>query len=317
MQPNNLGQLQQVNVREVWQNEARHFTPWLIEDDNIQKLGDALGLELEVENTEVSVGPYSADILAKDVGNGKYVVIENQLEKTDHDHLGKSITYASALDASAIVWIAVQFTEEHQKALDWLNEHTDSEIGFYGVIVELWSIDESKPAVRFNVISRPTDVARKVAKSKATENLTDAKKIQLEFWTEFRNRLLATKKVTSCQMARPQYWHNVSLGRSWIHLSNTANVPDKIIGVRVYIRGKVSDVVLEKLMTHREAIEQEIGEPLNWNPNPDNKDKIIAIYRDADLFEQEKWPEYQAWMIDMNLKFIDAFKPRVSGMKVG
>ena len=312
----NLGKLEQVNVREIWQNEARHFTPWLAEEENIQRLGDALGLELEVENTEVSVGPYSADILAKDIGNGKYIVIENQLGKTDHDHLGKAITYASALDASAIVWIASQFTEEHQKALDWLNENTISELGFYGVVVELWSIDESRPAVRFNVISRPTDVTRKVAKSKASENLTDTKKIQLEFWTGFRERLLSTRKLPSCQMARPQYWYDVSLGRSWINISNIANVPSKRIGVRVYIKGEVAEFVLDELSSCRSEIEQEIGESLIWNPHPDNKDKIIVIHKEADLLDGHRWPEYQEWMVDMTLKFVESFKPRVKAISL-
>ena len=113
-------------------------------------LGEAVGLELEVENTEVPVGPYSADILARDAGSDKFVVIENQLEKTDHDHLGKALTYASILDASVVIWVARRFTEEHAKALTWLNDHTTDELSFYGVAIELWQIDESLPALKFN-----------------------------------------------------------------------------------------------------------------------------------------------------------------------
>ncbi|MEO0075833.1 MAG: DUF4268 domain-containing protein, partial [candidate division WOR-3 bacterium] len=146
-----LGILKTITPRQIWNNEARDFTPWLA--NNIEKLNKALGLELEVENTEVAVGPYSADILAKDTGTGKYVIVENQLEKTNHDHLGKAITYASVLDASTIIWIATDFTEEHKKALDWLNDHTSDEISFYGAQEELWQIDDSKPALRFNIIS--------------------------------------------------------------------------------------------------------------------------------------------------------------------
>src|SRR3989339_515114 len=119
-----LGNLKKINIRKYFPSESSDFTPWLASEENIAKLGSSIGIELEVENTEVSVGPYSADILAKDIGTGKYVVIENQLEKTNHDHLGKAITYASVLDASAIIWIANEFTEEHKKALDWLNDHT-------------------------------------------------------------------------------------------------------------------------------------------------------------------------------------------------
>jgi hypothetical protein len=123
-----LGVLKTITARKKWNNEAQDFTPWL--SNNISELNKALGLELEVENIEVAVGPYSADILAKDTGTGKYVIVENQLEKTNHDHLGKAITYASVLDASTIIWIATDFTEEHKKALDWLNDHTSEEIFF-------------------------------------------------------------------------------------------------------------------------------------------------------------------------------------------
>ena len=214
-----LGILKKVNIRKKWPDDASDFTPWLAKEENIEKLSLALGLELQVENIEVSVGPYSADILAKDVGTDRYVVIENQLKKTNHDHSGKLITYGSVLDASANVWITSEFTEEHKKALDWLNDHTSDEISFYGVILELWQIDDSKPAVMFNVISKPADIMRQTAITKASENLTDTKRLQLDFWTRFREKLSKRKEIPSVQSARPQYWFDVSLGRLGIHLS--------------------------------------------------------------------------------------------------
>ena len=162
-----LGKIEAVGARHVWADEAADFTPWLAEEKNIALLGEALGLELEVESTEVAVGPYSADILAKDTGTGRFVVIENQLAKTNHDHLGKAVTYASALDATAVVWIAPEFTEEHQKALEWLNDHTTEDLAFYAVLLEVWRIENSPPAVRFNVISRPAGAARKAAVTRA------------------------------------------------------------------------------------------------------------------------------------------------------
>ena len=164
-----LGILKTVAPRQKWINEARDFTPWL--SNNIEELGNALGLELEVENIEVAVGPYSADILAKDTGTGQYVVIENQLEKTNHDHLGKAITYASVLDASTIIWIATDFTPEHRKALDWLNDHTSENISIYGVQLELWQIDDNKAALKFNVICKPNDAVRQAARAIATDEL--------------------------------------------------------------------------------------------------------------------------------------------------
>ena len=109
----------------MWPKEDKDFTPWLVE--NISEVGEKIGMELEVVGREVSVGPYFVDILARDINNDAYVVIENQLEKTNHDHLGKSITYASALNAKTIAWIATDLTEEHKKALDWLNDNTNED----------------------------------------------------------------------------------------------------------------------------------------------------------------------------------------------
>jgi hypothetical protein len=154
------GELKLVNPRTVWAHEAADFTPWLALEENIGKLADALDMELEVENTEVAVGPYSADILARDAFTGRYVVIENQLGKTDHDHLGKMITYAAALDASRLVLIATEFSEEHQKAFEWLNEHTTEDLGFYGVRLEVWRIDASRSSFRTAASTTPTTARR-------------------------------------------------------------------------------------------------------------------------------------------------------------
>lgn len=309
-----LGKLKKRNVREIWSHEASDFTPWLAKEENIAELGKALGLELEVEGTEVAVGPYSADILVKDAGSNDYYVIENQLEKTDHDHLGKAITYASVLDAVGIIWIASNFTEEHKKALDWLNDHTSNSIFFYGVSLELWSIDDSKPAVKFNVVSQPTEIVRQTAISKSTDSLTPTRKLQLEFWTKFREKLKEQPEIPSVQTARPQYWYDVSLGRSGIHLSNIASTTYNQIGVRVYIHNKIADNALNQLMQYKDEIESEIGEKLEWNPNPDNRDKIISLKRDANIEDKNKWDEYLEWLVDRTVKFRRAFGKRVKTM---
>ncbi len=306
----NFGTIMKVSVRDYWKNESEDFTPWLASDENIGLLGDALGLELEVENTEVAVGPYWADILARDVGSGEYIVIENQLTKTDHDHLGKLITYGSVLDAKIVVWLATNFTPEHQKALDWLNDNTSDDLSLYGVVAELWQIDDSRPALRFNVVCQPKEIVRQ-AKTARTSELTDAKKLQLEFWKEFKEKLLATKEVTSTRTPKPRYWFDIGLGRSGIHLSCTANTFDNKIGVRVYMRRNVADAALDQLLEEKEEIENEIGEALTWNPYPEKQDKIIVISKDADLWKKERWEEYLDWIVNMVIKLRRAFMPRV------
>ncbi|MFC1652834.1 DUF4268 domain-containing protein [Planctomycetota bacterium] len=307
----NFGAFKKVSIQTAWPHEQYNFTPWLAEDKNMALLAQAIGLELEVENIEVQVGPYSADILAKDAGSDKYVIIENQFGKTNHDHLGKLITYGAFFNAAAVVWLCEDFTEEHRKALDWLNDNTSEDVSFYGVVLELWQIDDSLPAVRFNVASRPNTMVRTATSAKHAGQLTETKRLQLDFWTEFRNRLLAKKVVSSAQTPRPQYWFDVALGRSNMYLSNIANTYEGRIGVRVYLNGKVADMVLEQLAPNRDEIEAELGETLLWNPNPDNKDKTIALYRDADLNNRQQWPEYCDWLVDQVAKFRKVFCPRI------
>jgi hypothetical protein len=308
-----LGVLKSVSPRQKWTSEPADFTPWL--SQNIEELNKALGIELEVENTEVGAGPYSADILAKDTGTDKYVIIENQLEKTNHDHLGKAITYASVLDASTIIWIATNFTEEHQKSLDWLNDHTTDEISFYGVQVELWQIDDSKVAVRFNVISKPNQAVRQAARTKTSDDLSESKKFQFEFWTKFRDSLAKTKKIPSLQTPRPQYWFSVSLGKSSIHISNTCNTNDNTVGVRIYISNRIADTMFPYLVGKQAEIEKEIGHPLSWNPNPDTRDKIILLHLKTDLADPKKVEEAIAWLVEYTIKFRDTFSKLIKQIK--
>ena len=288
----------------VWLHEEHDFTPWLAKEENIKQLAVALGVELQVEGVEVPVGPYSADILAK-TASGNYVIIENQFGKTDHDHLGKLLTYGATLNASAVIWIAECFTEEHRKVMEWLNDHTSGDLGLYAVEVELWKIDASKPAVRFNVVSRPPEI------TPPPPDLSPKRRLQLEFWRAVREKLLEKKIVPSAQSPRPQYWFDVALGKTYVYLSNIANTTDNKIGVRVYIHKKIAEEALPALEAERGAIEAEIGQPLEWNPNPDNDDKVIILTRDADLWDKSKWPEYVDWMCEQIAAFRKAFVPRV------
>lgn len=300
-----LGEIKKVQLRKIWKNEAYDFTPWLSE--NLEQVGEAIGIELEFEDKEVSVGPYSADILAKDAGTDKFVVIENQLEKTNHDHLGKCITYASVLDASAVIWIASKFTDEHKKALDWLNDHTSDEIGFYGIKVELWQIDNSQPAVRFNVVSEPNAVVRQATKRKVQGELTETRKTQLEFWTAFAEKVTKTGKIRSLQTPRPQYWFDVALGKSGINLSNIFNTDKNEIGVRVYIGNKKVDEWLPYFESKKEFIETKIGSELVWNPNPNNRDKVITLTKHFDLDNKENWKIGIEWLVENTIKFRETF----------
>jgi hypothetical protein len=310
-----LGLLKNLKLREVWAHEEREFTPWLAQEENMAQLSAAIGLELQLEHVEVPVGPFCADILAKDPSVG-FVVIENQFGKTNHDHLGKLLTYAAALGAGAVIWIAETFTEEHQRSIEWLNDHTNDDLSLYAVQLEVLQIDGSKPAIRFNVLSQPNEVVRAATVAKTSGTITEAQRLQLEFWTMFRNRLIEKKVLPSAQTPRPQYWFDVALGRSNIFLSNIVDTYAGRIGARVYLRHMVADAALDQLGREKQAIEAEIGSPLQWNPNPDKRDKIIALFRQVDLNDRTRWPEYCEWLVETVIKFRRAFMPRVRLLKL-
>jgi hypothetical protein len=306
----NLGILKNLKLKSVWNHEERDFTPWLAEEANLTGLSNAIGMDLQLERIEVPVGPYYADILAKDA-SGEYVVIENQFGKTNHDHLGKLLTYGATLGASTIVWIAEDFTEEHRKTVEWLNERTIDALSLFAVQLEVLQIDDSPPAIRFNIISQPNQVVRAATAAKSSGALTETQQLQLEFWTMFRDRLLGKRILVSAQTPRPQYWFDVALGRSNISLSNILDTYASRIGVRVYIGNRIADAVLSQLEKDKVAIEQEIGEQLVWNPTPEKRDKIIALFRKVDLSNRAGWPEYCDWLVNYVAKFRKAFMPRV------
>ena len=160
-----LGRLSRVDVREVWLREAVGFTPWLAQEENLQLLAETINMQLVLEAKEKPVGMFRADIIARDVYTGHPVLIENQLERTDHGHLGQLLTYAAGLKAMSIVWVSTLFTDEHRAALDWLNEITSSSMAFYGLEMELWQIDDSAIAPKFNLVSKPNMFSKQVSRA--------------------------------------------------------------------------------------------------------------------------------------------------------
>src|SRR5215831_18862134 len=187
-----LGRLERVELRDIWLSEASDFTPWLARKENLDILGETLGIDLELEAQERPVGPFRADILCKDIGTDRWVLIENQLERTDHVHLGQLLTYASGLEAVTIVWIAARFTEEHRSTLDWLNRITDESFRFFGLEVELWRIGTSPAAPKFNIVSKPNEWSHSVATAARVideAELSETRQLQQRYWTTFNLKL--------------------------------------------------------------------------------------------------------------------------------
>lgn len=309
-----LGKLEKVNLRKVWESEAGDFTPWLARENNIVLLGETIGIDLEVEAQEKSVGPFRADILCKDTLTDHWVLVENQLEKTDHIHLGQLLTYAAGLNAVTIVWIADQFTDEHRAALDWLNEITDSRFNFFGLEVELWKIGDSPLAPKFNIASKPNDWTKTIGSATTrmqTENLSDTKKLQLEYWTSFREYVSHHSQILRSQKPLPQHWTNFAIGRSHFHMSALVNTWENKIGVVLTLSGPDAKPHFHLLNADRDNIESEFGAGLEWRGNPDKKESGIWLRIDKDPAQKNSWPEQHKWLLEQLEKFQRVFGPRI------
>jgi hypothetical protein len=317
-----LGKLERVEVRTIWPDEARDFMPWLAGEANIKLLGDDLGMELEVQATEKPVGPYSADILCKDTATDAWVLIENQFGKTDHSHLGQLMTYAGGLSAGTIIWIAERFTEEHRAALDWLNQVTNESISFFGLEIEIWRIGDSAPAPKFNIVCKPNDWS-KSAVAKPIGELTDAKRLQLEFWTAFREFVDGKKTVIKTTKPLAAHWMNIALGRSGIQLTAIASLWDSEqasygsheLRAEVLTHGPNSKAFYKQLLEQKAAIETEIGEPLTWYEGS-GKQCRVYLRQPAKIDEKTKWPEQHAWLLQTLEKLHKVFGPRARHLVV-
>jgi hypothetical protein len=304
MSTQNLGRLQKVDLREAWSSESSDFTPWLAQEENLKLLGEAIGIELELASQEKEVGPFRADILCKDTATDNWVLIENQLARTDHSHLGQLLTYAAGLNAVTIVWIAERFTEEHRAALDWLNERTDEKINLFGLEVELWRIGDSPIAPKFNIISQPNDWSRTIQQAaEASGEISEHKQFQLRFWSAFKEYMESNGSFVRFQKPLPQHWTNHAIGRSGIHLTSIistwnseTNSKSPEIRAELYMDGPNSKQEFAMLEKQKGDIESALGFPLTWH-NPEGK-AMCRLYarQDADFLNQDLWPQHFAWL---------------------
>ncbi len=290
-----LSRLSKVELRDVWGHEAIDFTNWLAQKENLDVLSEEIGIDIKLIKTEASVGKFSVDILAEEEASGRKIIIENQLEDTDHDHLGKIITYASGYDAEIIVWIVKDVRDEHQKAIDWLNEHTDENINFFLIKIELWQIEGSNPAPKFEVMVSPNEWAKAIKISPANGELTDTKLQQLEFWNKFKNYVRENDTRIRLQTPRPQHWYDVSIGSSDCHVALTINSRENLIGSEIYIN-KNKDL-FNFLRERKSEIEKEIGESIEW-VDAAVASRIKIKKEVSDIFDQAESERYFSWLYE-------------------
>lgn len=305
-----IGKLQEVEIRDLWHHEQYDFSAWLVKDDNIALLNEKLGLTLVDINTEAYVGAYRCDIVAVDETTGIKVIIENQLENSNHDHLGKIITYASGLDAKVIVWIVKEARDEHRSAIEWLNNNTSKDINFFLIELHAYKIGDSDPAPMFQIIEQPNDFIKESKNNKSADAMNKRQSERVEFWTIFNEHIINRGKPFSVRKATTDHWYDIAIGTSAAHISVTLVNKDSYVGVELYINS--NKALFDKLYEDREEIEKRLGFKLDWQ-RLDNAKASRILYRISGLnFDDHS--NYDALIdeaIDKVIKMKTVFKDRV------
>ncbi len=302
-----IEKLTEVDVRELWSHEQLDFSNWLARDENLEYLNDIIGLTLTDADKEVYVGSYRCDIVAKDETSDITVIIENQLESTNHDHLGKIITYASGLDAKVIIWIVKETKEEHRAAIEWLNNNTNKNINFFLIEIHAYKIGNSNPAPKFEVVEKPNDF---IKRSKTNSNDNELNKRQVErkiFWEQFNNVLVKKGKPFNLRKATTDHWYEVAMGTSEAHVSISLINKNNHIVVEVYVSDNKD--LFDNLFKHKDKIEQELGFKLIWDRlNNKKASRIKYIIDGLDFNHHDNYEKLMNQSIDAAVSMRDTFK---------
>lgn len=302
-----IGKLTEVDVRDLWKHEQYDFSNWLAKEENIKLLDDEIGLTLMDINKEVYIGSYRCDLVAKDETTGQIVIIENQLEATNHDHLGKIITYAAGLDAKTIIWIVKEAREEHKAAIEWLNNNSSEEIGFFLIELHAYKINDSLPAPMFKVVEKPNNFTKTSKQNYSDKELNRSQNERLMFWEEFNTVIVAKGKPFSVRKPTTDHWYDVAIGTSEAHLAiNLVNKENKIV-LELYILDNKN--LFDHIYEDKEKIENTLQMNFSWE-RLDGK-KASRIKHDVlglDFSDHSNYPQLMDECIDKILKMRDVFK---------
>ena len=293
------------DLRTVWEHEASDFTPWLAEEENISILADTLGLEITVEETESNVGDFRVDILATETGTGRKIIIENQLADTNHEHLGKLITYAAGKSAAIIIWLVKHAREEHRAAIEWLNNHTNENIGFFLCEIKLYRIGDSAPAVKFEIVEKPNDWTKEFRK---TESVSETKEKNYEYWSAFRDYAFQNKAFTqNFKRRKPSTdnWFDFGMGSSACVIRISQIRQRNEIDVGIYISDNKN--LFRKFFQNKEAIEKESCLEFDWRELPNKKASRIVITKKVSFDAKNEWNNQFDWLIDAMIKMKKIF----------
>lgn len=305
-----LGSLNKLNLRKIWPHEANDFTVWMSEDENIEMLLDEISISAENIVREDNAGRFSVDITADESETGKKIIIENQLEVTDHKHLGQLLTYASSFDACIIVWVVADYREEHKQAIEWFNDNMIQGISFFLVKTEVWQINDSEPAVKFNVIVEPNEWKKIIDQSRSSSNfkMNENRISKLNYWQgfkDFSNNYETKLKVS--RKPKAQHWYNVSIKNKDAYLCFTSNSRDNFIGAEIYIPN--SKFLFNKIHENKDKFLKILDyENCDFQPLEEKQASRIRCFFKCDPTNESRWDEYYKWNILVGEKLVKAFK---------
>jgi hypothetical protein len=307
--PKEFGRLEPVHLREGWEKEDANFTPWLAQPENIAFLSMELGLDIEVIEQEKFVGPFRADIYARDRYTDQKIIIENQLEATDHPHLGQIITYSSGLNASTCIWIAKKFCEEHRAAIDWLNQNTVEGINFFGIEIQLWRIGNSPIAPRFKVVAKPNNWIKSIRRSIDSGSPTDYKMVQMRFWEKFKEFLAERDPLIRAENPKPQSGMQIATTFGDIRLFAGINLREKNIGINIHFINENSNELFSILKEKYEPeIKQRFKDTLEFH-EVIGKKPYLRLLNSSDPNDETLWESQFSWLTE-NIKICLDFFPR-------
>jgi len=305
-----LGKLQEVNIRKLWNHEQYDFSDWLSKAENLEQLNEVIGLTLSEVEKEVYVGSYRCDLVGIDETTGDKVIIENQLETSDHEHLGKIITYASGLDAKVVVWIVKEAREEHRSAIEWLNNNTSEKLNFFLIEVHAYQIGDSLCAPKFEIVEKPNGFIKNVKTQNGARDYNKSQGERIEFWTRFNEILVERGKPFNVRKATSDHWYDVAIGRSGVHVSMTLVNKERVVGIELYIREDKK--LFDKLYAQKDEIEEKLGLKPEWQKNEGKKSSRI-LYRMPGLNfnDHSNYDQLINDMIDKAVLFSNVFKQYV------
>ncbi len=302
-----IGKLKEVDIRELWKHEQYDFSEWLSKKENIENLNEILGLTLVDISKETYVGTYRCDLFAKDETTGIKVIIENQLEISNHDHLGKIITYASGLDAKVVVWIVKEAREEHRSAIEWLNNNTNSNVNFFLIEIHAYKIGNSDPAPMFQVVEQPNDFIKNNKSTNRDESMNKSQSQRIEFWNQFNNVVIERGKPFNIRKATTDHWYNIAIGTSDAHIDITLVNKDSLIGVELYITDNKE--LFDKLYSRKDEIEEELGLQLDWRRLDNSKaSRIVYRIKGLNFDDHSNYDELMNKTIDLAVLMRNTFK---------